>query len=452
MCSANKFVPPFKPKKLKIQYSPLHDGEVEIHGYKHAMVQIIAASIASNIPVTIMNAPLVDDTFVLQEIIIQSGGKYDIDGKQVTIDPRPMTNHIIDPLLSSAIHGSLYLIPAYIARFEECLFGESGGCQIGSSGDSKKRPINHMIDIMSEFGVTLLSEGNSHSYKRGNVIKEDLEINIMKYSDNPLYSSGPQVSGATKTAILMALAAKRVKILNPYLKTDVMDLLRFVQQLGFHVVISEAFIEIIRDKTPVITSSIEFSLTDCVSEVMTYLTLALLCNLNLKLKVTNPQQVLFGLKQELQVLEDIGVKVVFEKDSINISAEQNIGNYDIEVNNNSIQSDHHPFFSLIFLKGSAESKITEWVWQERFAYVQELQKLGFNIKQQNNSVMISPSSAIRCEQILNASDTRAAAVLILAALQTKGTTYIEGITHLHRGYQDLIAVIKTLGAQINEEF
>lgn len=439
MSSQSEFVK-IKPKKLR-------NGEIQVNGYKHAMVQIIAASIALNVPVSISNTPLTDDIYILKKIIESCGGFISIQGQQVSVNPQLISTTDINPNLSKLIHGSIYLMPAFAVRFGKFSFAEGGGCQIGDHNKGGRRPISHILSVMSKFGI--MNQFFDHAIQ-GKLIhkKNEVTIDIMQYSDTSGLATGALISGATKTAILCAIQTNKTRILNPYLKADVQDLLRFLIQLGFTVAISSNLIEIIRPDKLITLKVIVFELTECISEIITYIALAVHTHiqLNIKLKKVNLLKKL--LAPELELLHKMEVKLKFHKEGIRVIGGNRLKNTTIDVVHDGIQSDHHPFFTLMLLQADKKSKIREFVWKDRFSYANELIKLGANLLREENTLHIYPSSTFRGNLLLTAADTRAAAVLLLAALMSSDTVSIEGIHHLNRGYSTLISNLEKLGSDL----
>lgn len=435
-----------KSNNIVVSKSELCDGEILINGYKHSMVQIFALSIALNKPVTINNAPLVDDTYILKEIVEESGGTVTINGHKVYIDPTSMHHSSISDRLSKKIHGSLYLVPAYGVRFGEYRFTGAGGCQIGNSNTNGARPVSQITEVMERFGIYTKNENDSLIGKHEKSI-DTVDIDIMHFSDSPRISTGSKVSGATKTALLCSVLSSKTVIRNPYMKTDVRDLIRFMKCVGFKVTMSDKCIEIERP-VEINHHHIEFDLSDCVSEVMTFIALAVHTNIRLELNINNIDNLRQGLEHELMILDDIGVRIVVEKEKLIVDKPGKLHAVDIHVTNKTIQSDHHPFFALILMHADSTSRITEEVWKERFGYVNGLKKLGVHMEQDENTLLIYPSKTTENGKEIQATDTRAAAILLLASLTVDGTTSINNIDHLHRGYENLIPTIQSLGADI----
>jgi UDP-N-acetylglucosamine 1-carboxyvinyltransferase len=304
---------------------------------------------------------------------------------------------------------------------------------------------------MKQFGIETEHESGAIVGKKASNI-ESVKIDIMVYSESKEKSTAPMISGATKTALLCSTFVKHTKIFHPYLKTDVQDLVRFMRQCGYKISISKESIEVSAPTTKPHNQYVEFYLTECVSEIMTYLALAVHTNISLTLKIANIELIKKGLELEFNLLKQMGVALLIEEaNAIIIGKKHTIQSINIDVTNDSIQSDHHPFFTLMLLKGNKQARIREFVWKDRFAYAHELKKLGADLTQEANALYIRPSALLKGNQTLNASDTRAAAILILASLTAEEPVEIENIQHLHRGYENLLGSIQLLGADVIRE-
>jgi len=427
---------------ISVKKSLLHQNEpITINGYKHAMVQVIAASIAANRIVTIMNPPLVDDTWILKNIIESCGGTVTLCNHRLTIDPTNIHRGPINSEESKQIHGALYLMPAFAVRFGTFSFLETGGCQIGDKSTQGQRPSEHILDVLAHFGFMPSSDQHIP-------LPSEVTIDILHYSDNPKKISGSQISSATKTAILCALSTQKTIIKNPYIKADVRNLLKLLTLFGFTISISNNIITVVAPSSKLSKVPIEFFLPPCGSEVMTYIALSVLASTPLMLKVDNWDDLQKNLEDEFLLLKQMDVSIHFKNGIISITPPQKIQSVDIDVTHHGIQSDHHPFFALMLLRGNRPAMIREFVWKDRFAYVEELKKIGVHARRENHVLTLTPSKLQSNTTVLSATDTRAAAVLLVAGLCAEGETIIHDIHHLHRGYQDLIPNLKKLGGKI----
>lgn len=429
---------------LRVQDSKLKGNSITINGFKHSMVQIICFSIAYNVKVKIANAPNVIDTHVFCALIKDMGGYARFSNHTLYINPTKISNFKIKENLSKLIHGSLYLMPALLVRCGKFEFCGAGGCQIG---DEKVRPQEHLIDIMTKFGADIQTF-NDTLKGSSSCLKEIKTIDILEYSTNPKQLEGALVGGATKTAILLSLNQEYVEILNPYIKTDVLDVLRFIQELGKEVIVDKDKI-IIKNKIKTTTKVIKFKLTQCVSEIITYITFAVLNNISIKIKHLDRPRIELGLKPDLALLKDMNVNLCWNKNTLKIYPNSQIKSQNITILPTTIQSDHHPFFALMLTKGNKESSIIEEVWKNRFEYVKNLNKFDIRLVNENNRVTIQPSQFSKKENIiLESKDVRTAAVTLLGAITSHSSVSIINCEHLFRGYDSIIKNLQKLGVKI----
>ena len=437
------------PENIIVYPSLLKSGKISIAGYKHAAVPIISASlILPQSIVNLYNVPNIADTVILSKIIHTLGGFAVFEGNKLSIRTESIYNHIVPSDLSQQIHGALYLLPTLLARLGKVVLGGCGGCQIGNSisPGGSSRPIDHMISVLSQFGCKFSLDrdcitGSSKGF-------QSCVVNILDYSDNKETINGPLVSGATKTAILAALAVEKgtTEIINPYLKPDVTELLEFIKLVGYRAELKGNTLYISKNT---ICYELNYTLMSDISEIMTYLTCALYHKIpSLTLDNINTEKVLKGLAPELEYLHGMGIKINWQNDQLQICGNQEIKACDIIVTSTGIFSDHQPLFALLLSLADDFSKIIEKVWHKRFSYAEELKKMGLNVQINNNVLIIQPSLPNIGKQCLRVADLRAAAVLIISALKAPHYTIINNINHLYRGYVNFIGELKKLGAAI----
>ena len=170
-------------EQLRVKQSKLLNATINISGYRHSSNLLISAAIVLPFSdIRLLNVPNLLDTDVMVEIMNVLGAKceFNTDKNEVFVNTAHLFDHHVPNELSKQLHGSLYLMPALLARFGKCVFGESGGCQIGQKQSGFERPVNHVLDIMERFSVKVHHEGS-------NIIAEALTlkaavININDYS------------------------------------------------------------------------------------------------------------------------------------------------------------------------------------------------------------------------------------------------------------------------------
>lgn len=286
---------------------------LNLDGYKHSMVQIIALALAAKTAVIIENPPLVIDTYVFVALIKEMGGDAKIIHNKLHIDMKNVCINTISYYLSQLIHGSMYLCPALLCSNGEFNYYGSGGCRIGN-GSNNERPVEHIMSVMKSFGASIeVNPVGVHGTCNIDNSREPVEINISNYSTAPGFLSGALVGGATKTAIIMSLSREKVIIKDPYLKTDVLDMIAFIQLLGKKVVVNQNELIISGEIHKNCKQAYRVTLTECVSEIITYSTLALLQQTKLTFKELNKPVIVKGLKPEFELFDNMGIVYKWKK-------------------------------------------------------------------------------------------------------------------------------------------
>lgn len=429
---------------ILIKKSNLVSNNIEISGYKHSLVSLVALSVSYNCNYEINNVPDIEDTHVLISILRDIGKKVEFDGQTLKVFKSDIIKKIIPNDYSKKIHGSLYLIPAMLGINNIVNICESGGCKIGEEKNKSTRPVNHMIEVMERFGAKFYDDKIT-----GTIGKVDkyraTTIDIMDFSIKKDILTGPYVSGATKTAIICAstVATGKTYIKNPYLKPDVTELLEVMSKLGFIIEVSKDMI-IIQPPVKRIVNLVKHYLISDVTQIITYISLSVYCDVPLTLSNITVDKVKKVLSPELSYMQKMGIKIKWLDNSVYIPINNKIKSTNIEVYSTGIYSDSQPFFTLMLLKADNKSIITEYVWKNRFNYALEMNKLGAKLEVKENSLYITNKIPKKGGELI-AQDLRAAATLIISALPIQEEVRINGIKHLNRGYDKFFYNLKKLG-------
>ena len=380
-------------------------------------------------------------------IINELGGVAELRNNMLYVDARGICHHNIPMLLGQMIHGSMYLCPALSVALGEFTYYGSGGCQIGDNEANNSRPIQHIMEVLSKFGVHISFAEKCISGKMCPVENID-EIDIMSFSTDAHTLSGPLVGGATKTALILAVNKERFVIKNAYLKTDVMDMLRFLDSIGKNVEIIGPDIIIQGAVKRNIVYETPFSLTQCISEIITYSILCLASGKKVRFLNLNRTTIERSLAPEFSLFKQMGVVTVWQGTDLIVYAPTKINSIDIVVQPSTIQSDHHPFFALLLLFGQKQVTLTEYVWKDRFKYIENLQKMGAIINVNGNQITITPSELKKYEGNLPALDVRSAAVTLVASIVSRSHVDIIDAHHIFRGYSRLKQNMQELGIEL----
>jgi UDP-N-acetylglucosamine 1-carboxyvinyltransferase len=433
--------------------SKLNSGEIHISGYKHASNLIIAAAILlPEITITLNNLPDVKDTKILLEILASLGANITYLDNTCRINTANLCNQQISVEFTQQVHGTIYLIPALLCRFGEVELGKCGGCPIGETDlHGNSRPITHIMKILEQFGASFTLENDYIKGKLNKIVIPSI-LDIQDFSDDAAELTGQYVSGATKTAILAALAMsnEEIAIKNPYIKADVRELLNFLVDVGIQVDQTDDCLKI---KNAHKNKNVNFFIMSDINEVFTYITFSIFNNLDLKLCNVTVTQVRQAFLQEEIVLKEMGIILNWGTNYITLQQIKTINSLDIDIGQAekySVYADHQPFFALLLTMGNNTAVIRDRVWKRRFQYVPELLKLGYLMTEKNGELYISPGKKPNINQIdyLIGHDVRAAAVVLMAAIQCNREIKITGLEHLNRGYVDFIGKLKSLGVNL----
>lgn len=431
----------------------LAGGTVSVSGFKHSLVTVFAACLALDAEVAIDDCPDIDETRVLARLVNSLGGRARYASATLHLDPRGMANPILDRDEAERVHGSLYLVPALLARFGRAqLLGGRGGCQIGG-GTGGARPVRHYVQVLERFGAREVRDGDGGLSMTISSGLRPCTIDLLDFCADPHARTGPHYSGASKMAVLAAAMTEGTSYLsNLYPKSDVRDLLDFVARAGAEICDDGSGTVSIRGGVVGASLPVRFTLTPDLIEIVTYAAAAaLLCEDRLTLRMNSAERALAGLHPELDALERLGVKVAGDGQEVTVDRCAPARPGEFVSRSTGLYSDSLPFLLLLALTAPGSSRLVDTVWRDRFGYVRELHAIGASCRElgPGDWSVRGPWSPTRAQQPLCATDLRGAAALLLASLAVDGPTRIKGLRHLARGYPDLVGRLVGLGARID---
>jgi UDP-N-acetylglucosamine 1-carboxyvinyltransferase len=424
-------------------------GEIRTSGFKHSLVGIIAAAAATDRTIEIRNCPDIAESHVLSGLLQRIGGFIRRCGATVAIDCGQLQSGALDLDLSGSIHGAVYLLPSLVGRFGRARVRINGGCQIGAH--SGQRPVAHYVSILGRFGAhsTISADGCLEvSASR----LQPCEIDLLDYARDRELRTGHMYSGATKTALLSAVAAHGVSVLHhPYPKPDVTDVVSVLTGLGADIETTRAGALVIHGHGhEALRRDVTHTLIPDLIEVITWICAASALGTG-PLRIAGPDmaRACSALAPDLAVLREMGARFDASADSIIVHPNQDLRAVDVTAASHGVFSDNQPFLALLATGAPGVSRITDTVWTGRFGYLPGLMELGCDLEQHGSTLSVrGPCRPWRPGQHVHADDLRAAAVLLLAAVAVPGRTVVSGTAHLVRGYPDLAGSLRSLGARI----
>lgn len=414
--------------KLIIQGGQPLFGELRISGAKNAALPILAAALISETPVTVGNIPHLHDITTTMELLGRMGVQLVIDEKMnIEVNSSTIKNFEAPYELVKTMRASILVLGPLLARFGQADVSLPGGCAIGT------RPVNLHLEGLTKMGADITVE-NGYIKARAKRLK-----------GRRLVLDQVTVTGTENLMMAATLANGRSIIENAAREPEVLDLANFLNAMGANISgAGSDVIEIIGVESLSANGMVYNILADRI-ETGTYLVAAAMTGGKIKLKDTRPDSV----DSILAKLRAAGAKISVGEDWIELDMQ---GKRPKAV---SIRTAPYPAFptdmqaQLTAMNSISEGVgvITETVFENRFMHVQEMQRMGADIRLESNTAICTGVSKLTGAPVM-ATDLRASASLVLAGLVAEGETIVDRIYHIDRGYQCIEEKLAQLGADI----
>ena len=410
--------------KFIIQGGKKLEGEVRISGSKNAALPIIAATVLVKGKTTLYNVPNIQDVQTMFQIIKDIGGKVTKKNNKVIIDTSKIHTYEIPENLMRKMRSSVILAGAIIGKYNKANFSYPGGCEIGS------RPIDLHLKGFEKLGINIKEE-------YGEII-----CNSEKIKGTQIHLDFPSV-GATENIILAACLAEGITILtNAAKEPEIEDLVKFLNKAGAKIKgAGTDRIEIAGVKK---LTEISYNIMPDRIEAGTYLVAGAITGGNVRIANANPMHI----EPILNKLEEANCILEIGKDYVQIKAPRRIKSVDIKtMPYPGFPTDMQSIFGALLSTAKGTSIITENIFENRYKYVQELNRMGARINVEGRTAIIKGTKRIQGANVI-ASDLRGGAALIIEGLVAKGITQIDNIHYVLRGYENIEDKLKNLGAKI----
>lgn len=400
-------------------------GEVVIGGAKNAALAIIAASIMTDETVTIENIPDVRDTNVMMEALEGIGVRIKrLDRHTIEVNGSQVENVNIDTGNIRKIRASYYLVGALLGKYRHAEVPLPGGCDIGS------RPIDQHVKGFKALGATVNISGG--------IVK----ANADRLSAAHIYMDVVTV-GATINVMLAAVMAEGKTIIeNAAKEPHVVDVANFLNSMGANI--KGAGTDVIRIKGVEKLHSCTYSVIPDQIEAGTFMFAAAITGGDIMIKNVIPKH----LESISAKLEEIGCSIEEFDDAVRVTASEELQPTHIKtLPYPGYPTDMQPQAGVALALAGGVSTITESIFENRFKYVDELMRMGANIRVEGNTAIIDGVGNFTGAH-LSVPDLRAGAALVLAGLAAEGTTIIDNVRFIERGYEDFDRKIRDLGGDI----
>ena len=411
-------------KKLKITGANKLSGTIRIGGAKNSAVALIPAAILANDDVTICNVPEITDTDALVEILEYLGAKVTRASESLVINPTDVKVLDIPEVLSKKLRASYYFLGALLGKYKHAEMSFPGGCSIG------ERPINLHLKGFEALGAKVTVDKNKYI------------IDAEELKGAKIYLDIASV-GATINIMLASVYAKGETVIdNAAKEPEIVNVATFLNSMGAKI--SGAGTSTIRIKG---VNSLKGGFTEVIPdriEAGTYILAGALCGDNLKIDNIIPEHI----ESLTSKLREMGVSMEISYDSIVVSSVETLKPTNIETAvYPGFPTDLQQPFMVLLTQASGKSEVEENIWENRFMQVPYLNKMGANIKVKGNVSIIEGKTDLRGNEVV-ATDLRAGACMVLAALTANGTTTIQDVGHILRGYENIVGKLKNVGADI----
>lgn len=421
-------------------------GRVTVPGNKHSMVLGLAAAVALGAELTLHNTPWLSERDILARTVEVLGGRVDCDRDTTRVRGGGITRSTLPGPAEAPIHGIVYLLPAVLAARGEVTFRGAGGDSLGAFEWGYGRPVKHMLDVAETFGAQWERRDGALHVRAPRL--RPATIDILRWSQDPARPAGPRVSGATKTALLLAAAAPGTSlILNPHEKEAPHELITMLRSLGVRIDQRDGG-WVVHGGTAHATA--EHRLMPDPVETMTWQTFAAMTNSTLEIDCGDPAHVFTSIHRELAFLNTLGIEPVFTEEAVIVGpAKGTYAGSSLIAESTGISTDIAPLLATLLLGADSDSVVEDRVWEGRYGYAEPLRRMGARMRVTGRHLLIGPSVLSPPSTPLLPDDTRSTAVCLAAALATPGTTVVGGLDHLVRGYAALLPRLTALGARID---
>ncbi|MDR3125392.1 MAG: UDP-N-acetylglucosamine 1-carboxyvinyltransferase [Endomicrobium sp.] len=400
-------------------------GEVKISGSKNSALPILFASLLTDEPVIIKNAPSLADVDTTIGLLNFIGKKAIKKGHTVKVTSKQNYKHIAPYDLVRKMRASILILGPLLARLKKVDVSLPGGCTIGS------RPIDIHLDAFKHLGAEIsINEGYVKTFA-----KNGLKGNVIHFKF-------PSV-GATENVLLSAVLAEgETTIINAAREPEIEDLANVLVKMGATIA-GAGTNKIIINGTKKLKGVVHSVIPDRI-EAATYMIATAITKGHVTIKNVKPKH-LYTISKNLK---SCGISIKETENTISVKWTKYLKPKNIETGvYPGFPTDVQAQWMALMCLAKGTSKVTETIFESRFMHVSELQRFGANITANGNEVLVKGVKKLSGAPVM-VSDLRAGAALVLAGLAAEGKTVISRVYHLDRGYDALETKLKTLGANI----
>ncbi|MCL1823732.1 MAG: UDP-N-acetylglucosamine 1-carboxyvinyltransferase [Oscillospiraceae bacterium] len=401
-------------------------GDILISGAKNAAVAIIPAAILADSPCILENVPNINDVTVDLQILSEMGAEVKVLNKNtIQIDAKHIRDTAVPYEMARSIRASYYFLGTLLTKFNHAKVSMPGGCALGD------RPIDQHLKCFKALG-------SNYSIEHGMV-----EITADKLIGTQIYFDKITV-GATINAMLAAVKVDGLTILeNAAKEPHIVDLANFLNSMGADIM--GAGTDVIKIRGVKKLKGTHYTIIPDQIEAGTYMVAAAATGGDVTIRNVIPKH----LEPISSKLSKMGVIIEERDDSVRIvGKDEPYERMNLKtMPHPGFPTDMQPQFAALLTLAGGTSIITESIYEDRFRYVDELRRMGADISVDGKVAVIEGVEKLTGAPV-KAADLRAGAALIIAGLSAKGSTEIEDIYHIERGYENMAGKLRAVGADI----
>lgn len=401
-------------------------GEVTISGAKNAVLPIIVGTLLAEDVTVLHDVPKLSDVVTIKEVLEILGAEVTIEDHTMTVDSRHLHNYNAPYNYIQKMRASVLIMGPLLARLGKAKISMPGGCAIGT------RPIDLHLKGLEALGADIqINHGDMNATVTGG-----------KLRGSRIYLDFPSV-GATEHIMMAAATAEGATVIeNAAEEPEIVDLANFLNSMGANI--RGAGTNVIKIEGVEKLHGTTYTIIPDRIEAGSYMIAAAVTGGDLLVK----NVIVDHIKPLIAKLIECGMEIVEEGNNLRIIGKRPLKAVDIKtMPYPGFPTDMQAQFMALMTVAEGTSVFTETVFENRFMHADELRRMGANIKiDGRNAIVEGVSRLTGCK--VKATDLRAGAALIIAALVAEGKTEITELQHIDRGYEDLIQKFQTIGADI----
>lgn len=402
-------------------------GEVTISGAKNAAVAILPAAILSDEPCIIENVPTISDIDITIKILLAMGAEVTMLNKStLRIDPRRIHTPCVEYDLAKNMRASYYFLGALLGKIGRARVSMPGGCDLGA------RPVDQHLKGFNSLGAECSVDHGMIHAQAGKLVGAHVYFDMVTV-------------GATINVMLAAVKADGLTVIeNAAKEPHIVDLANFLNSMGADIM--GAGTDVIKIKGVKALHGTQYSIIPDQIEAGTYMVAAAATNGNVLIKNVIPKH----LESITVKLQKIGARVEEYDDSVRVVGTGRLMKTNVKtLPHPGFPTDMQPQITTLLTLAEGTSIVTESIFDNRFKYVDQLRRMGADISVDGRVAVVEGTGRLMGAPV-RATDLRAGVALVIAGLAAVGTTEVEDIYHVERGYEELENKLRALGADIRK--